>query len=110
MTTLSLEASRKIFELIGKYETERRWIYTGKWKVVKPRVYDTEKTIHSSEGFPAPTFSELIRVLPRIGEKKGWEPIKQVSDIARWMLFTFMTTHSEPQAMRDIETYLEKIL
>jgi len=77
---LDIETSRLVQKIIGEVETEKWWSYAscgdgcpipshvkGGWRVT------TGKESH--DAIPAPNFGELIRLLPLIGEKKGWDKI-----------------------------------
>ena len=96
-TTLSLEASKKVFEIVGEYETEE---FTEEvrepWVVCIPR----------------PTFAELIRVLPKIREKRDG-----YNDEEDWLTLAYvevtqayMRAPTEPEGMAAVETYLMKLL
>jgi len=69
MTHLSLEASKKIFDLIGDYETEQSYS--------EREEEDCTCGYHGEPGYtltPRPNLGEALRLLPKIGEKKGWVP------------------------------------
>lgn len=100
MTTLSLEASKKVFEIVGEYETEE---FTEEvrepWVVCIPR----------------PNFAELIRVLPKIGEKKKWNAGWGRSgtcliDVLYNVSIIYMNAPRESEGMAAVETYLMKLL
>jgi hypothetical protein len=106
MTTLSLNASRRVHELVGDYETERRWrckIHkdTGRteWIASKPRLVNKARYI------PAPSFSELIRILPRI-EKIA----ERIDTHTRYLAFRYRDASTEPEAMAACESYLMKLI
>ena len=114
MTHLSLEASKKVYELVGEYETEKHWSRSTKGKVMPWRFGYFSKTM-GTEIIPAPTFAELIRVLPKIGEKKGW-PVsgarlagKMVNKLVR-MTAIYVGALTEPEGMAAVEEYLMKLL
>lgn len=128
MTTLSLIASKKVFEIVGPYETY--YSHTSFRNISSPKEQhgtflhqivltdDVEEMMGRSylKDFavtPAPTFSELIRVLPKIGEKKGWEgerfsfvPPHHVLHI----IAHYMNAPTEAEGMQAVEEYLMKIL
>lgn len=109
MTTLSLEASKKIFELIGEYETEKIFhsIYIDRFIVI------VRAGTLSRGDIPIPTFSELIRVLERFWEKKRWIVDETDNDlcldIAR-MAILYADAPTEPEGMKAVEDYLMKLL
>lgn len=94
MTTLSLEASKKVFEIVGEYETEE---FTEEvrepWVVCIPR----------------PNFAELIRVLPKIAKVKGWADYECplfFQDIGA----LYMSGKTEQEGMAAVEKYLMELL
>ena len=98
--TLSLSCSRKIYELLGDtYETEKHHsIWRGE------TVLDIE-----TGSIPAPSFSETIRLLPKIAEKKGWEDYECalfLYDV--YPLYVYTAT--EEEGMAKVSEYLEKTL
>ena len=114
MTTLSLEASKKLYELIGEYETELHWA------VAKPNEMSCFEPLDISgweneylekwQAFiPAPNFAELIRVLPKVGEKKGWSPYDEPLDI-KHLVSRYIFAPTEPEGMHQVEEYLMKLL
>lgn len=120
MTTLSLETSKKIYELVGEYETEKSWTKHF-------RINDALCTaVHIPEGrfnllkagyevTPAPTFSELIRILPKIGEKKGYKMDVFSSGLNTFKLASdltdmYMDAPTEEEGMEAVEEYLKKLL
>lgn len=126
MTTLSLEASKKLFEIVGEYETDVIWIktklddgYDGQFHLAPSMSLAVYKSAESKKKFsaknrlvwfPAPNFAELIRVLPKIGEKKGWG----TSDIhghASEMTIKYISWfQTEPEGIAKVEAYLMKLL
>jgi len=129
MTTLSLEASKRVFELIGEYETDNRHndsLPKNTKKYLGSGIHVTDPLSHSCRRqgcAPAPTFAELIRVLPRIGEKKGWaeyrltlsegEKSKDIGEAgvtAMNMGLEYMSAPTEPKGMAEVEEYLMKLI
>lgn len=133
MTALNLEASKKVYELLGDtYETEFFW---DKWcEHIYPCVPSDHKLkVHSEADFTkdgselyfyepsddaisAPNFSELIRLLPKIGEKKGWSEdvwdsnrinLRRMSHI---LAEIYMLAPTEEQGMEEVSKYLLKVL
>ncbi len=113
MTTLSLEASKKVYEIVGEYETESFWTQyasnarKGTWHVSRP--INWRKDAHKIQ---APNFAELIRVLSKIGEKRDgyndeedWVTLAYV-EVTR----AYMGAPTEPEGMAAVETYLMKLL
>lgn len=107
LTTLNLELSRKIFELVGEYPTKNH--------------YDHEDKICDcglkNEGIPAPNFAEVIReVLPRIGEKKAWrnwsgpKHTNIVDHHGFWLMKAYKDAPTEKEGMEQVEKYLEGLL
>lgn len=131
MTALNLEASKKVYELLGDtYETEFFW---DKWceHIYPCMPSDHKLKVHSEADFTkdgselyfyepsddaisAPNFSELIRLLPKIGEKKGWSVIDgyPTEALAKAQLMTemYMLAPTEEQGMEEVSKYLLKIL
>jgi len=103
MTTLSLEASKKVYEIVGEYET-----------------LDMEKVdgdvFPDKEWIPRPNFAELIRVLPKIGEKKGWPETHfckgeiSACSVTEDIACTYMLASTEPEGMKAVEEYLLNLL
>lgn len=62
-TPLSLEASKAIYDLVGDYPTEKSLPICDEPGCNRPNCE------HGEYFIPRPTFSELIRILPKIGEK-----------------------------------------
>lgn len=116
LSVLPLETSRLIYELVGEYECERYWVVyrsavTGSPRLIwaKPRNGRQSDSKNYLVRIPAPNFAETIRVLPRIGEKKGWSDLDQGiyrDDIA--MLYA--EAPIEPEGMDDVNSYLLKLL
>jgi hypothetical protein len=97
MTTLSLECSKKIYDLIGEYETEQTYS--------EREEPDCLCGNHDDPGYiliPKPNFAELIRLIPKIGKKKGW---KEPYFRAYLMTDKYMETLSEREGMQKVEEY-----
>jgi hypothetical protein len=120
MTPCSLEPSKAIHALIGEYETE--WIFDvarcdiptcncGKDHIERVRRVDM---IPHAVFYPSPTFAELIRVLPRIGEKKGWKrhgtALKSTGICSYDLVDIYQDAPNESEAMKACEDYLMKLL
>lgn len=131
MTTLSLIASKKVFEIVGPYETD--YSHTSFRNISSPKEQhgmflhqivltdDVEEMMERSylKDFavtPAPTFSELIRVLPKIGEKKGWPETHfckgeiSACSVTEDIACAYMLASTEPEGMKAVEEYLLKLL
>jgi len=123
-TPLDLEPSHAIFEEIGNYETEKTWatykdgVHTMGGKDLSGV---TELTSSEAKGdvavekyYPAPTFAEVLRILTKIGEKKGWTAFssEQFSTTfhAETLLRIYMSASSEEEGMRAVGEYLIKLL
>ena len=67
---------------------------------------------------PAPSFSETIRLLPKIAEKKGWKDYVNRNedsgcgmwDVAEDLTCFFVEATTEAEAMAKVSEYLEKML
>lgn len=117
MTTLNLEASKKVYELLGDtYETENEWKRTKSYPFhVNRKEWRSAKETRL-ESFNTPTFPELIRLLPKIGEKKGWlkttfcmgdVSARTVGEDLTWL---YMNAPTEEQGMEEVSKYLLKVL
>lgn len=115
-TRLSFEASKKIFELIGDYNTETRWVNVDgdflndgsgekEWSLLRDFLPSS-----NSLSFPTPSFSELVRVLPKIGEKKDWWPHNDTDVLAGHLARIYANAPTEPEGMAAVERYLMEIL
>ncbi|HNA25187.1 MAG TPA: hypothetical protein PLI01_00500 [Nitrospira sp.] len=108
MTILSLETSKKVYELCGEYDTERVFAYDfdGRYTVM----FREELEICLGD-VPAPNFAELIRLLRKIGEKKGWKQgeFSDAVGVAFSLLMLYMNAPTEPEGMRAVEEYLMKL-
>lgn len=96
MTTLSLETSRKIHDLIGDYET-------CEWH----EVADDRDPHRPHERIPTPNFSELIRILPKIGEGKDWG---NIYNSAYLLVDKYMDAVDEKEGMKAVERRLLSFL
>lgn len=104
MTTLNLEASKKVYELLGDtYASEREY---------------SPQEGYNTGGFVYPrlNFSELIRLLPKIGEKKGWSEdvwdsnrinLRRMSHI---LAEIYMLAPTEERGMEEVSKYLLSVL
>jgi len=150
MTTLSLEASKKVFEIVGEYEAEEYWIkgevvhgeegevdirLGDTWNLYrygKPDEWDMELTYDELKSgsdlhtlylekyaqltyFPAPKFAELVRALPKIGEKMCWNSGfgrtgTCLIDVLYNMSIIYMNAPTEPEGMQAVEEYLLNLL
>jgi len=108
-STLSLKTSQKLYELLGECETEKCW--------------HNEKLKHGAFTvgmddlvYPAPSFQELIRLLPRIGEKKEWPlflpdyGVPSINGYGMVLLGLYMHAQNESEAMEAVDEYLAKLL
>ena len=78
------------------------------WKIQKSR------HLFGSD-IPAPNFAELIRILPKIGKKKGWgmsqwKHPNDVTQICNSASLRFMNAPTEPEGMAAVEGYLMKLI
>lgn len=121
MTCLSLEPSKLIHAVIGDFETENEW-FKPHWNEDRWILQRRHKEDDGGTGdYPAPTFAELIRVLPRIGEKKGWSDkittnkYGEILDSEVWqkvckIVAKYMDAPTELEGMKAVEEYLMKLL
>ena len=135
MTTASLELSKKIYELIGEHETEKIWTKPTTEEESPVEIFDRKdgyvlvgrwsNAIEAGfEWLPSPSFSELIRTLPKIGERAKWRKIDGVSveEMAKllnmkWqdlevgkLAELYMSAPTEPEGMKAVENYLLPLL
>lgn len=115
--TTSLEFSRKVFEIIGGQKTYFGWVHSfGRMQLTRlTKRYRLAESYHIDTKISAYTFSELIRVIPLIAEKKGWKEhgiyeraMEVVENIALKYVFPYPNTPE--QGMKDVEAYLMKML
>lgn len=123
-TRLSLEASKKIFELVGEYETEKCYLIPpegcfGATEPIEWGILGDDLIERGYSGVPAPSFSELVRVMPKIGVKKQWgimpersfyEARISPSHHSMMMVEMYMSSPTEPEGMAAVERYLMEIL
>ncbi len=130
-TTLSLETSKRVFEKIGYFETDYFWdvsdcdIPTCNCGRKHTVLVKTSDMLAHAENYPAPCFQEVIRVLPRIGEKAKWRKTMRDEDAQKtaellemkWhdlecgkFAQIYMSAPTEPEAMQAVETYLLTLL
>lgn len=116
-STLSLSCSKKLYELLGQtYETKQTSIGL---------IYDMGIEEPDEIAIPRPDFSETIRLLPRIAEKKGWAPFfaariaslrvlmqdaKQVETVASHCVELYIHAYTEEEGMEQVSNYLEALL
>lgn len=129
MSTLSLEASKKVFEIVGEYETEKKYAVSKEddffVHAVSPRkpFYDPRlcwsdahgDALNNPEDFnfvPRPNFAELIRVLPKMQKTTGnneewasaWCRINATA-----MVLAYMQAPTEQEGLRAVEKILMEI-
>lgn len=113
MTVLSLETSKKVYELCGDIKTEMTYAYNLDGEYDLLRNDDVQE--HLAGDVPAISFSELIRLLPKIGEKKGWRvggaraAGQLVNKLVR-ITALYVNAPTEPEGMAAVESYLLSIL
>lgn len=98
MTTLSLEASKAIYDLVGEYETE----LTEEW------ICSCADDGYGSCGptIPLPNFAEVVRIMPRIGRAKKKILAPWIIDLAD----KYMFAPTEEKGMAAVEKYLLSLL
>ena len=115
MPTLDRDVAEAIYKLVGEYETE--WILdSAPCDVPACNCPDTHSMkvrlddVFPHPGFiPLPSFSETIRIIPRIAEKLEWSENGlwgTADDLAR----DYMLAPSPEQGMKEVSNYLRKIL
>lgn len=116
--TLSLSCSRKIYELLGDaYGTSRHWDPEfGRLC----RCGDGPEEFRHLTAVPAPNFSETIRLLPKIAEKKGWiywveeknelENLEKLAEVTQGICWQYTKTKTEEEGMAKVSEYLENAL
>jgi len=137
-TPLNLETSQLIHSLVGDYEAEDIWLHsklhkscvdkascvkTLYWTHVPRKSWEFERDTRFMDYdfvYPDPTFGEVIRILPKIGEKKGVRYLlghpglnnsqTWAADRGAELLQEYMFATSEPEAMRRVEEYLIKLI
>ena len=118
-STLSLSCSKKLYELLGQtYETEKYRDKQGREttfgvgpSILSERCEDGSRICTSDlvKYTPAPSFSETIRLLPRIAEKNEWSENGlwgSADDIAQM----YMLSDTEEEGMEQVSNYLEALL
>lgn len=102
-STLSLSCSKKLYELLGEtYETEK---HHSVWR--GETVLDIE-----TGSIPAPSFSETIRLLPKIGEKAGLDGYgkESIETVSEKCMLLFQEAPTEEEGMKQVSDYLEALL
>lgn len=127
MTYASFELSKKIFDLVGQYDTDA-FYYASNWKVKTWKFADPND--HSDCGdqgssfprryvaIPAPNFAELVRILYYVGRAKGWRTgaegnanVESVPFLAAYLLDLYINPATpEAIAMTKVESHLLKLL
>jgi hypothetical protein len=116
MKTLTLETSRLIYELISNYESFRGWHSEGHHWSGKDEVGEGQPFVAIRESsydfprlykFPAPSFSELCRIMPLIGKKLGWV---DTSIKSYCLLDKYQDGPTEELAMQAVEKKLNSYL
>jgi hypothetical protein len=115
-STLSLKTSQKLYELLGECETEKLW---ARW--TDPDGKDSgwyvdwaENVRMMKEGeydwYPAFSFSELIRLLPRITDTFNIWTEYTLPTISKELLDLYMLAPSEKAGMELVDERLAKHL
>ena len=122
MTTTSLEFSKRLHKLLGEFETELSWCQKRKFEEPfatwffscsdLPCDWCKKKSGFTSH-IPAPSFSELIRLLLKLGEKleldvNRWG--KTYGVLAGALTDRFRNAPTESEGMAAVESYLESLL
>jgi len=113
MTHASRELSRRIFDLVGPYETEMIYMKgVNGWQ--KYRIDEGIKPLLNNPQYPwypLPNFAEVIRILPRLlGKPRDWYDRQDVKSWLRDILYNYMEAPTEPEGMAAVESYLMKLI
>lgn len=121
MPTLDRDVAEKIHILVGDYETEVFW---GDKHMC--RAYDCvhcDSPFRDEGSIPFPNFGETVRILTKIGEKKGWN--QETFSLANGhkthtlgdhdihatnMLIDYMNAPTAEEGMKQVSIYLRRIL
>jgi hypothetical protein len=112
-STLSLSCSKKLYELLGEtYQTKGYWVPGLDMDGPVPTpTFEVHSKYYGAakQRFPAPSFSETIRLLPKIAKKKGW------ADYECPLFFQdvgtiYMSAPTEEEGMKRVSDYLEALL
>ena len=119
--TLTLEASKKVRELLGDTEKTRMLWSESNIGEYGLRVCRDGST-YSEDDINAPDFGETIRLLPLIAEKKGWPPYPMspavnfhaspptADELARRFLYRYMKASSPEEGMRLISEEIMRLV
>lgn len=116
-STLDRDVAEAIYKLLGWLDVAKHYgKHRGGYKA-----HSTDPMSHSCRRngcIPLPDFSETIRLLPKIGEKKGWgmnneyqgdeEPMREY--YAKELSIIYMDAPSPFEGMAQVSAYLRKIL
>ena len=127
--TLDRDVAEKIFRIVGECDTKSIWFLIQDdvgWKEqleTKPHIsHNTDilshpGTIKGLQGFSAPDFSETIRILPEIGEKKMWHldiphggKDHSIGDVYSRLCVIYGFAPTPSEGMKLVSDYLRKIL
>ena len=100
--TLSLECSKKLYTLLGEYETEQR---------ISPEntcgsCYENESHIPFGQCIPNPNFAETIRLVNQIASKSDLDP----HDLFEKLGALYMLAPTPEEGMERVSEYLMKLL
>lgn len=114
-STLSLSCSKKLYELLGDtYETGSKHCRERIKSVWHPWFTSngTWPVNHNDlEQVPAPSFSETIRLLPRIGRLQGWTVWENPTPVSlQALVMNYMYAPTEEEGMEQVSNYLEALL
>lgn len=110
---LDLETSKLISELVGEYETEKKAPLMA-CDCGEPDLCKYADEI--GDTVPLPNFGEVIRILPKIGEKKGIrnyggpKHINLLHHHGWWLTKLYMNATTPEQGMKEVGTYLRTLL
>ena len=118
--TLDLETSKLIYKTIGDFDTEKTWYDCGSniwncgdWAEAMNNGKDYAQSTAPGYGIktiPAPSLGETIRILPKIGEERGWDNgWYRVMDAVN-LACIYISAPSPEEGMKQVGEYLTKLL
>jgi len=114
LSTLSLETSKKIYDAIGAYETDKCYIMppsekSGSALPVGWGVLGQDLEEYGYAGIPAPNFAELIRVFLKISMAKVW-PESQNRLVFQDVVTLYASGPAGEDGMQRVDAYLNTLI
>jgi hypothetical protein len=122
MTTTSLEFSKLLHELLGDFETEKKWVIWHPYSIILPgpswQLMSIPEIFYLPDkeykAIDAPNFAELLRLMQKIGEKMKWSQEEdarcQIGYVIAEMTYLYVYAPTESEAMLAVEKYLTPLL